>query len=149
MPTARALNHADQADDPHESKAPASGASHMKRAPARATTSKGSRQASPQQAAAQQQRAPSRELKLGQVALGQAKKHASPLLIGAGIGATVALSLVALRSREKPATVALFASPNSTFFSAIVKTAAFAIGRSAAKGSLVGLVARVVGKALE
>jgi hypothetical protein len=144
MPTARALSHPDEANDLHSGKAPAARDSHTKRAAAKATSSKGS-----SHGAAQPQRAPSRELKIAQLALGQAKKHASPLLIGAGIGATVALSVVALRSREKPATLALFASPNSTFFSAIVKTAAFAIGKSAAKGSLAGLVARVVGKAME
>jgi hypothetical protein len=148
MPTARALSQPDEAHDLHSGKAPAARDSRAKRAAAKTTSSKGSPPAD-SHGAAQPQRALSRELKVAQLALGQAKKHASPLLIGAGIGATVALSVVALRSREKPATLALFASPNSTFLSAIVKTAAFAIGKSAAKGSLAGLVARVVGKAME
>jgi hypothetical protein len=70
------------------------------------------------------------------------------MLIGAGIGAALALSVVALRPREKRPTVALFASPNSTFFNAIVKTVAFAVAQTAAKGSLASLVARAIGKAV-
>ncbi|HEY5372136.1 MAG TPA: hypothetical protein VIK01_00555, partial [Polyangiaceae bacterium] len=55
--------------------------------------------------------------------------HASTLLVGAGIGAALTLSLVALRSKERPATFTLFNGKKSTLASALVKTAVFAIAR--------------------
>ncbi len=71
--------------------------------------------------------------------------QASTLLVGAGIGAALTLSLVALRSRERPATLALFSSKQSPLASALVKTAVFAIARASARGSITNLLARAVG----
>jgi hypothetical protein len=136
MTTARALSPAEQANDTQTTHAPA------KRARTKASAVKGEH--APRQAA---QRTPSSR-ESTKLAVAQAKKHASPLLIGAGLGAAVALSIVALRSKERPPTLALFASPNSTFFSALVKTVAFAVGHAAPKDSLAALVARAAGKAV-
>jgi hypothetical protein len=136
MTTARALSPAEQANDTETTRAP------TERTRAKANAAK--REHAPRQAV---QRAPSRR-EPTKLAVAQAKKHASPLLIGAGLGAAVALSIVALRSKERPPTLALFASPNSTFFSALVKTVAFAVGHAAPKDSLAGLVARAAGKAV-
>jgi hypothetical protein len=85
----------------------------------------------------------------GEAVLAMVKADARPLLIGAGVGAALALSVVALRSREKQPTLALFASPNSTFLSMVVKTAAFAIGRVSAHDSLAHVLARAVSKTVD
>jgi len=69
-------------------------------------------------------------------------------LVGAGIGAALTLSLVALRSRERPATFTLFSSKKSPLASALVKTAVFAIAQASARGSITNLVARAVGNSL-
>ena len=74
--------------------------------------------------------------------------QASKLLVGAGIGAALTLSLVALRSKERPATFTLFNGKKSTLASALVKTAVFAIARASARGSITNLVARAVGSSL-
>jgi hypothetical protein len=136
MPTARALSPAEQANDTQTTHAPAkrtrTKASAVKREPAA-------------HQAAQRNRSDRESTRL---VVAKAKKNASPLLIGAGLGAAVALSIVALRSRQQPPALALFASPNSTFFSAFVKTVAFAVGHAAPKDSLAGLVARAAGKAV-
>lgn len=80
-------------------------------------------------------------------AIARIKKDTRPLLIGAGLGAAVALTVVALRTKQRAPTLALFASPNSTFLSAVVRAAAFAVERTAAQGTLASLVARAVGRA--
>ena len=136
MTTARALSPAEQANDTETTHAPAKGT--------RTRASAAKREHAPRQAT---RRTPSSR-ESTKLAVAQAKKHASPLLIGAGLGAAVALSIVALRSKERPPTLALFASPNSTFFSALVKTVAFAVGHAAPKDSLAALVARAAGKAV-
>jgi hypothetical protein len=84
----------------------------------------------------------------GQSGLSNLKSEARPLLIGAGIGAAVALSVVALRSKERPPTLALFANANPDFLSVLVKAAVFAIGRSSARNTFAGVVARAVGQAV-
>ena len=134
MPTARALSPAEQANDTHTTHAPA------KRARAKASAVK--REPATHHAAER------RDRESTQLVVAKAKRNASPLLIGAGLGAAVALSIVALRSKERSPTLALFASPNSTFFSALVKTVAFAVGHAAPKDSLAALVARAAGKAV-
>jgi hypothetical protein len=136
MPTARALSPAEQANDTQTTHAPAK----RTRVKASAVKREHARHHAVQRTPSD--RAPTK------LAVAQAKKHASPLLIGAGLGAAVALSIVALRSKERAPTLALFASPNSTFFSALVKTLAFAVGHAAPKDSLAGLVARAAGKAV-
>jgi hypothetical protein len=141
MPTTPARDREDQADDTHIAKTAVSSEARPKRVRAKPAVKVAPSQSTPQKGG-------ERELDVAKVALVRARKSASPLLIGAGIGAAVALSVVALRSRDKRPTVALFASPNSTFFNAIVKTVAFAVAQSTAKGSLAGLVARAVGKAV-
>jgi hypothetical protein len=138
MPTARALTHADNANDTHAAK-PAIASGNTARTRSKDAEEKARRRS--HAASKPSSAAPP-------VTLTHVKEHASPLLIGAGLGAAVALSVVALRSRERTPTVALFASPNATFFSALVKTAAFAVERTATKGSFANLVARAVGKAV-
>lgn len=146
MPTAPALDREDQANDTHIAKTAAAPAARPKRARVKSAVNGALSERT--KAASAPQKSGERELDVAKVALVQARKSASPLLIGAGIGAAVALSVMALRSRDKRPTVALFASPNSTFFNAIVKTVAFAVAQSTAKGSLAGLFARAVGKAV-
>ena len=147
MPTARALHHADLANDTHTPKTATPRDGHAKGSRAERAARKG-----PHRTGTEPLRPQGKSTALGEtvakLAEVQAKQHGPSLLIGASIGAAVALSVVALRTREKPPTIALFASPNSTFLSAIVKTAAFAVERAASKGSLAGLVARVVSKAV-
>jgi hypothetical protein len=80
-------------------------------------------------------------------AIAWVKKDARPLLIGAGLGAAAALAVVAARAKQRP-TVALFASPNSTFLSAAVKVAVLVIGRTIARRGLANVVTRAVGQAV-
>lgn len=128
---AHSLPHAVHADDTPEARAARSGGTNpVKRA--KGKLAKGTRSAGANERAA---------------AILRVKEDSRPLLIGAGLGAAVALAVVALRTKERPPTLALFASPNSTFLSAVVKAAAFAIGRSAAQGSFASLVARAIGRA--
>lgn len=76
------------------------------------------------------------------------KHDARPLLIGAGVGAALAFSVVALRGRDRRPTLALFANANPDFLSAIIKAAVFAIGHSSARRTFAGVVARAVGQAV-
>ena len=73
---------------------------------------------------------------------------ASTLLLGAGIGVALTLSIVAVRAKERPPTLALFSSKRSTLASALVKTAAYAVERASTRGSITNLLARAVGSSL-
>lgn len=146
MPTAPALDREDQANDAPLATTAVSRAARPKRA--RAKRSAQTPNGESTEATNEPPIGGDSEGGVAQAPLVLARKSASPLLIGAGIGAAVALSIVALRSRDRRPTVALFASPNSTFFNAIVKTVAFAVAQTATKGSLTSLVARAVGRAV-
>lgn len=146
MPTAPVLDREDQANDTRSDQTETSSAVRPKRGRVKPTAKSAPRESTKTTNALQN--GGEHERGVAHRAPVQPRKSASPLLIGAGIGAAVALSVVALRSRDKRPTVALFASPNSTFFNAIVKTVAFAVAQSASKGSLTGLLARAVGKAV-
>lgn len=71
--------------------------------------------------------APKREAQLG------------TLLVGAGLGAAVALSVVALGSRV---------AKSSAFRASVAKSVALAVAGTSARGSMINLMARVVGSAL-
>ena len=73
--------------------------------------------------------------------------QASTLLLGAGIGAAIALSLVALRTKER-AQPQLFGRNENTLASTLVRTAVYAIARASTRGSLTNLFARAVGNSL-
>jgi hypothetical protein len=68
-----------------------------------------------------------------------AKTQFGTLLVGAGIGAAVTLSVVALGSKR---------GRGSTFALALAKSASYAIARTTERGSLLNLVAQVVGSAI-
>jgi hypothetical protein len=74
--------------------------------------------------------------------------QASTLLVGAGIGAALTLSIVALRAKERPPTFALFRGQKASLASALVKTAVYAIARASKRGSVTNLLARAVGSSL-
>src|SRR5882724_7298861 len=63
----------------------------------------------------------------------------STLLVGAGIGAALTLSIVALRAKQPQPTFTLFSGKKSTLASALIKTAVFAIARASTRGSLTNL----------
>jgi hypothetical protein len=73
--------------------------------------------------------------------------HASALLVGAGVGAALTLSLVALSTKQPQPTFSLF-NKKSTLASVLVKTAVFAVARASTRGSLTNLFARAVGNSL-
>ena len=61
------------------------------------------------------------------------------LLVGAGVGAAVTLSIVMLRGKNER---------NPTLAAALVKVATYAIGRVSGRASLTSLVARAIGSVL-
>jgi hypothetical protein len=68
-----------------------------------------------------------------------AKTQVRTLLVGAGIGAAVTLSVVALGSKR---------GRGSAFALAVTKSISYAIARTTERGSLINLVAQAVGSAI-
>jgi hypothetical protein len=88
-----------------------------------------------------------RAVSSGKKAVNRLEGHASTLLVGAGVGAALTLSLVALRAKQPQPAFTLF-NKKSTLASVLVKTAVFAIARASTRGSITNLFARAVGNSL-
>jgi hypothetical protein len=89
-----------------------------------------------------------RDVSSTQSGLSRSEGQTSTLLVGAGIGAALTLSIVALRAKERPPAFTLFSSRKAELASALVKTAAYAIARASSRGSIANLLARAVSSSL-
>jgi hypothetical protein len=88
-----------------------------------------------------------RDLSTGKSLRSHLNSQASALLFGAGIGAALTLSVVALRAKGRPPTTPLF-DKKSTLASVLLKTAVYAVGRVSTRGSITNLLARAVANSL-
>jgi hypothetical protein len=107
-----------------------------KKAPSRAPRAKRARaSAQPKPKSAIKRATPTQK----SLAQAPASSQLSTFAIGAGIGAVVTLSMLALRSKG---------SRNSNLGATLLKTAVYAVGRTSEPGSLTNVIARLVGSAL-